>query len=278
MIDRKRFALNRIAAPALRLEEFYRLAADAGMARVELRNDLPGARVIDGLKPAQAVQAAERCGVEVITINALQKFNVRALRARVMAELEELLDLAAAIRCPALVLCPNNDARDGRRAEERMAETVDALQAFGPLFTQRDLLGYVEPLGFAISSLASVVTAADAIRRSGHPCYRVLFDTFHHDLGPDSEATIGSAYPVSLTGLIHVSGVEDAIPKAQYLDAHRLLPSAADRTGAREQVIRHLRLGYAGDISFEPFSPAVQRLAPAELVSALRASVAWLSG
>ena len=82
---------------------------------------------------------------------------------------------------------------------------------------------------------------------------------------------------MSLTGLVHVSGVEDDIPKEKYLDGHRLLPSPADRTGAREQVARHVRLGYEGDIAFEPFSPAVQRLTPEQLVPALQASMDYLS-
>lgn len=277
MIDRRRFALNRIACPALGLEEFFRLAAEAGFAKVELRNDLPGGRIIDGLAPEQALRLAERHGVEIITINALQKFNLAAVRDRVLGELEELLDLAAAIRCPAVVLCPNNDAGDTRGAEQRLGETVEALQAFGPLFTSRKLLGYVEPLGFAISSLSSAVVAAEAVNRSGYSCYRLVYDTFHHDLGPDTEQTIGTRYPVSLTGLIHASGVEAAIPKERYLDEHRLLPGPADRTGCREQVVRHIRLGYAGDISFEPFSPAVQKLGPRDLVAALKASVDWLA-
>lgn len=278
MIDRNQFALNRITCPSLGLEEFFRLAAEVGLSKVELRNDLPGARIVDGMKPEQALALAERHRVRVITINALQKFNLSSAREKTTRELESMIGLAAAIRCPALVLCPNNDPRDTRNPQTRLDETADALRAFGPLFSARQMLGYVEPLGFAESSLDSVVTAAEAIRRSGFDCYRVVYDTFHHYLGPDTEATIGSAFPVSLTGLIHVSGVTAGLPTESYRDEHRVLPSAADRMHSRGQVRRLIDLGYLGDISFEPFAAEVQRLGRGELKKALQESLAYLAG
>ncbi len=187
MIDIRRFALNRIICPTLSLEEFFRLAADLGLSKVELRNDLPGGRITDDMKPAQAAALAEKHGVKVITINALQKFNLAAVKARVSAELEEMLDTAAALRCPAVVLCPNNETTDTRDAVTRLAETAAALSAFGPSFVRRGILGYVEPLGFAECSLPSIKAAVTAIRQSGQPCFRTVYDTFHHYLGPDAE-------------------------------------------------------------------------------------------
>ncbi len=278
MIAAERFALNRIAGPALGLVDFFQLAREIGLTRVELRNDLPGGKVTDGLTPAEAAAVALRYGIDVITINAVQKFNVKALAAQVAEELRRLLDIAAALRCRAVVLCPNNDPADRRGAEARRAETAEALATLGPLFTAAGVLGYVEPLGFAESSLSSVVVAADAVKASGQPCYRVLFDTFHHYLGPDTAAVIGVGYDVKNTGLIHASGVEASLPRERIRDEHRLLVSARDLTGCREQVQQHLRLGYAGDISFEPFSPEVQRLGRDDLAAALRKSLRYLQG
>ena len=276
MIDIRRFALNRIICPALSLEEFFRLAADLGLSKVELRNDLPGGRIVDDLEPAQAAALAEKHGVRIITINALQKFNLAAVKARVAAELEEMLDTAAALRCPAIVLCPNNDTNDARDAATRLAETAAALSAFGPSFVRRGILGYVEPLGFAECSLPSIVTAATAIERSGQPCYRTVYDTFHSHLGPDAQSDIGAGYDVSRTGLIHASGVESAIDRSRYRDEHRVLPGPADRTSCREQIRHHVKLGYAGDISLEPFAAEVQKLTRAKLADALRASLEYL--
>ncbi|OHD70580.1 MAG: hypothetical protein A2177_05885 [Spirochaetes bacterium RBG_13_68_11] len=276
MIDIRRFALNRITCPTLSLEEFFRLAADLGLSKVELRDDLPGGRIVDDMEPARAAALAEKHGVKVITINALQKFNLASVKARVSAELEELLDTAAALRCPAVVLCPNNDTNDTRDAATRLSETAAALSAFGPSFVRRGILGYVEPLGFAECSLPSIMAAVTAITRSGQPCYRTVYDTFHHYLGPDAENDIGTSYDVSHTGLIHASGVESPIAKEKYRDEHRVLPGPSDRTSCREQIRRHVRLGYAGDISLEPFAAEVQKLPRAKLADALRASLEYL--
>jgi 2-keto-myo-inositol isomerase len=278
MIETNRFAINRITSPALGLEDFFGLAADLGLSKVELRNDLPGAQVLDGVAPAKARAMAESRGVKVITINALQHFNVAALRPTLLAELDQLLDVAAELHCPALVLCPHNDTKDARGADARFRETVEALVAFGPAFEKRGMMGFVEPLGFAECSLPSIVSAADAIARSRQKCYRTVYDTFHHYLGPETEKDIGTRYAVSSTGLIHVSAVQSDIPKDKYRDEHRVLPDRTDRTFSREQVARHLRLGYAGDISFEPFSRDVQRMHKAELLPALRRSIEYLRG
>jgi 2-keto-myo-inositol isomerase len=278
MIERRRFALNRITCPSLGLEDFFRFAADLGFSKVELRNDLPGGKVIDGLSASRAAALAQASGVHVITINALQKFNLKAARQKAADELERLLDLAAEIRCPAIVLCPNNDAADARDARSKVAETVEALKAFGPSFMNRGILGYVEPLGFHESSLASIIVAAETIRSSGMSCYRTVYDTFHHYLGPDTENDIGPHYLVSNTGLIHVSGVEAGIPKEKYRDEHRVLPGPNDKTFCREQIAHHDRLGYTGDISFEPFSSEVQRMSRSDLGAALKKSIEHLQG
>lgn len=278
MIDIERFAINRIAAPSLTLAQFYDLVAELGLRKVELRNDLGAGDIIDGLKSAEAAALASSRGIEVISINALQQFNLASMRAKASGELERLLELAAAIGCTSIVLCPNNDSADARSPALRAAETIDALAAFGPLFEQAGILGYIEPLGFAISSLASLVLAQEAIRKSGFSCYRVVHDTFHHYIGPEDQTILGGVYDVKSTGLVHVSGVEVDIPTDDYRDEHRVLAGPADRMKSREQMLRLDELGYSGDYSSEPFSPAVQRLGRQALVAAFRTSLAYLCG
>ncbi len=278
MIDMRRFALNRIACPSLGVEDFLWLTADLGLTKVELRNDLPGRDVTDGLPASKIAEMAERHGIEIITINALQKFNLAAVRAKATEELERLLEAAATIRCGALVLCPNNDTGDTRDPRTRVSETVEALRSFGPAFMKRGILGYVEPLGFPECSLSSALVAMEAVKGSGFTCYRILYDTFHHYLGPDMQADFAALYDVSNTGLIHASAVDAAIPKDKYRDEHRVLPSPADRTSCKEQVAQHVSRGYAGDISLEPFSPAVQRMPVKELSAALKRSIDYLRG
>jgi 2-keto-myo-inositol isomerase len=276
VIDRKRFGLNRIVAPSLGLAEFYDLASSLGISKVELRNDLGGADPVDGLDPAEAARLAADRGIEVISINALQKFNVAAVRAQATAELRALLELAGAIGCKAVVMCPNNDAADARSPERRMDETVDSLAAFGPLFTDAGVLGYIEPLGFRISSLASLLVAQEAIERSGCSCYRVVHDTFHLHIGPDGPGILGTTYRIAMTGLVHISGVEDPIAVDAYRDDNRILVGPADEMKSKEQIDLVDRLGYRGDFSYEAFSPAIQKLGRSELASALQKSLDYL--
>jgi len=278
MIEKNRFALNRIVCPSLGLEDFFRFTADLGLSKVEIRNDLPGGAVADGLPPERAVELAERHGISILSINALQKFNLKARQGKNRVELEELLELAGALRCKAIVLCPNNDRQDQRDARSRGEETVAALKDFGPSFLKRRIQGWVEPLGFPESSLSSVVAAVEAVERSGFDCYRIVYDTFHHHLGPDTERQIDAAFASSRAGLIHVSGVEASIPKDSYRDEHRLLVSPADRLGSRAQIARLVSLGYAGDISFEPFAASVQKMGREALAAALAQSIEYLRG
>lgn len=276
MIDIGRFGLNRIAAPSLPLTRFYDLALAVGISQVELRNDLGSKDPVDDLKPGEALTMAKDRGIVVATINAVQKFNLPAVRSQASRDVDELLELACAIGCKAIVLCPNNDAGDRRDSEQRLHDTVDALVAFGPKFEKAKVGGLIEPLGFGISSLASLLVAQSAIAMSGFSCYRIVHDTFHHHIGPDDMAVLGKGYDVKNTGLVHISGVESDIPTSEYRDAHRVLVGPSDRMKSKEQVKRLLELGYGGLISFEPFSTAVQGLDEKALAAALKKSLEYL--
>ena len=58
-MERRRFALNRITCPSLSLEDFFRLASELGLSKVELRNDLPGGKVTDGLSASKTAALAQ---------------------------------------------------------------------------------------------------------------------------------------------------------------------------------------------------------------------------
>ncbi|MCE5256493.1 MAG: TIM barrel protein [Spirochaetaceae bacterium] len=277
MIDLKRFALNRIAAPRYALGDFFALARELGLSKVELRNDIRDGAIIDGMAPKEAAKLAADNGISIITINALQKFNLASAREKATAELRSMLELCQAIKCPAIVLCPNNDAGDTRTRETRFAETVDSLAAFGPLFQQAGIAGFVEPLGFGISSLASIAVAQKAIEKSGFGSYKVLIDTFHLYLGPEDTSVFGAGFDVSKTGLVHVSGVEDPIPASEYRDCHRILPGPKDSMKSKEIIDALIKKGYRGDFAFEPFSDRVQNMPREDFIAAMRASLKYLA-
>lgn len=277
MIDRKRFAINRITCPSLGLEDFFRFTVDLGLSKVEVRNDLPGGAITDGMPAARAAELAAKHRVSILTINGLQKFNLKSREKENAAELEKMLDVAAVLNCTAVVMCPNNDTADHRDARTRVEETVSGLKALGPIFTKRGIQGWVEPLGFAESSLSSVVVATQAVKKSGLGCYRVVFDTFHHFLGPDTEHDIDEEFARSQAALIHVSGVEAGIPQEKWRDGQRVLVTSEDKMASKKQIDHMIKLGYTGPISFEPFSSEVQAMSRDALAAALRKSIEYLS-
>jgi len=276
MIHRPKISLNRILFPGLDLEELFRIIAELDLNKIELRNDLPELGIIDPYSPEQVKGLSEKYDIKILTINALQKFNLGAVLPEALAELKELIKLAVAIDCTAIVLVPNNDVDDDRESKIIMQETVTALKSFGPLFEDSGIWGYVEPLGFRQSSLRSKVTAMQAIQESGYSNYKIVHDTFHHYLGPDTNDMLQKEYDIFFTGLVHVSGVESDIPTHRYKDDHRILITENDRLKNLEQLELLLELGYSGDISFEPFGKEVQTMEIGALKAAVNQSIDYM--
>lgn len=263
-----RFALNHMAAPSLSIEDFFALAVSLGIDAVEIRNDLAGNAILDGTRPEVIRQAAARHGVAIISINALQRFNEwNATRER---EARELIDYAKAVGSQALVLVPKNDGT-GRADGERQTNLRQSLEALRPMLDAAGLVGLVEPLGFEICSLRSKAEAADAIETLGaQPTFRLVHDTFHHLLAGETPF-----FP-HLTGLVHISGVNDsAVPVADMRDPHRVLVDADDRLGNAAQIRALLQASYKGPFSFEPFAAEVHALK--DPAAALKASMDYLS-
>jgi 2-keto-myo-inositol isomerase len=271
MLNNSRFSLNRIICPELGLEDFFKLTAELGLRNVELRNDLPGEKIVDQYSPEEARALADRYDIHILTINAIQKFNLGTLQEQIYEETREMLALAAAIGCKALVLCPtNNDKNDTRTPEEAYRDTVAALQKLAPLFEKHGITGLVEALGFEVCSLRSKETAIKAIQESGSSSYQLVHDTFHHYFGPDEDM-----YP-DYTGLVHISGVEADLPENQIQDEHRILIGSQDMIHNKEQIQRFERKGYTGIYSFEPFSPEIHSMSPETLTEALKESLNFM--
>ncbi|RVN85840.1 xylose isomerase [Sinorhizobium meliloti] len=261
------FALNHMAAPALPVDAFFSLAKSLGISMVEIRNDLAGNAIADGTPPEEVKALAEKHGLTIVSINALQRFNEwneqRADEAR------ELISYARDCGAKALVLVPVNDG-SGKEDGVRQSNLRQALGALKPMLDAAGITGLVEPLGFEACSLRSKAEAAEAIRAvSGERSFRLVHDTFHHHLAGEDQF-----FP-DLTGLVHISGVIDAnLAVSDMRDPHRVLVGAADRLDNQGQTRRLQDQGYAGPFSFEPFAPSVHELAdPAD---ALRESMDYL--
>jgi 2-keto-myo-inositol isomerase len=256
--------------PGLGLEGFFRLTGELGLNKVELRNDLGSGKILDDYRPDQVNAMTDQLGIQVITINAIQHFNLVAAWDRVVEDVTGMIETARAIGCPNIVLCPNNDIQDRRTAQAFYQDTITALDKLAPLFKKSGITGLVEPLGFEECSLRSKDTTVKAIQEVVGDGYRLVHDTFHHYLGPDDN--VQTFY----TGLVHISGVEADIASRQFKDAHRVLVDRADKLKNLEQIKKLLDRGYEGDFSFEPFSEDVHQMDIEEIKLAIDKSIAFI--
>jgi 2-keto-myo-inositol isomerase len=272
-----RFCINRKIAPNLDLEQFFSLVKKCGLNKVELRNDMPSGKVTDNLSNDQLNALAEKYGIEIVTINALGMFNLLDDQAALLKNAEALLSQAQAIRSKALVLCPHCSAGDNRSEEQKKTDTLTALKLLAPLFRQYGVQGYVEPLGFGISSLRSSLLTQSLIRDSGAP-YKIVLDTFHHYLSDVTQPEFDAQIQIDGIGLVHLSGVEDLRAKSALSDEERIMLSDKDRLESKKQVQDLERLGYTGIYAFEPFSSQLDSWTAADIEREIRQSIALLQG
>ncbi len=262
------FTLNHMVAPRLNHTALFDLTRKRGLDRVEIRNDLNGVALADGTSAAEVGAAAKARGLRILSINALQRFNLwDDARA---AEAASLIAQAAASGAEALVLCPVNDVNYTPSPGERRDALRKALNGLKPMMKAAGIVGLVEPLGFAECSLRFKEEAVDAIEAvGGAGAFRLVHDTFHHFVAGEKKMFPGH------TGLVHISGVTDRSATAATMrDPHRLLVDAADRIGNIAQ-LRALRAGcYCGAVSFEPFAASVHDSPTIE--ADLRASLAYV--
>ena len=152
-----------------------------------------------------------------------------------------------------LVCCPLVDADDARTDVQRTADLKAALTDLKTILSERGLKGFVEPLGFPISTLRFKQEAVSAIKAvEGEEIFGLVHDTFHHAGASDPDF-----FPLQ-TGLVHVSAVVDKdITFTDMLDGHREFVMDGDKLDSIAQVKALFEGGYKGYISFEPFSDGV---------------------
>jgi 2-keto-myo-inositol isomerase len=246
-----KFSLNHLVAPRLDHAAFFDLADKLGIADVEIRNDLKEVALADGTPASNVGAAAKERGLNILTINALQRFNLwdNARAAEALAMIAQCVASGA----QALVLCPVNDVGYTPSAAERREALVKALNGLKPMLTAARIRGLVEPLGFAECSLRYKEEAIEAIETvGGADVFRVVHDTFHHYVAGEAKM-----FP-KMTGLVHISGVTDATTTSGTMrDPHRVLVGDDDRIGNIEQLSALRADGYEGAASFEPFAASV---------------------
>jgi len=268
---RPRLALQLYSLRDRSFIDAVKTAKKLGFEYVELRNDLAGKEILDGLPDDALRELLNATGIEPLTINALYPFeDVQSLDTNLL-KLNGLIAEAKRINCSQIVLCPFNDATDPRSPAQRADQLVTALNAFGPLFAEAKMTGLIEPLGFSVSALRTKREALAGISQCDYPAsYKLVHDTFHHYLGDETDF-----FPAE-TALVHVSGVLPGKAKSAATDSDRVLVTGDDILDNRGQVATLINEGYTGPFSYEPFSQEVQGLSVTTLKTDLQKSIEYL--
>ena len=263
-----KFGFNHMVSPSLTPDELVDAARKLGAVAIELRNDVGDNSLKDAETARRVGARAAEAGLEVRSINALYPFNVwNEERAR---QTETLARLAAAAGATGLVMCPLNEGKMLEDTPEKAAGLRAALSGIRPILENHGLKGFVEPLGFPVSSLRFKREALAAIDDvDGGDVFTLVHDTFHHRGAGEQQVFAGR------TGLVHISGLEDpAISFTDMLDGHRVLVGPKDRLGNVEQLRQLYADGYDGVVSFEPFAKEVHGLH--DPIAAVRESMAYV--
>lgn len=262
------FSLNRMSAPRLGFANYLALCRRLDVQVIEIRNDLAGVELNDGTPAAQIRALTQAAGIRIRSINALQRFD--RFDAGRHAEAVALAAYAQACGAEALVLCPTCSRNDMRSPAERHHDLVTALRALKPILAGHGVQGLIEPLGFAECAVRRKSQAVLALYdAAAEHDFRLVHDTFHHHLAGED------IFFPDLTGLIHVSGVEDrTVPPDRMRDSHRVLVGGDDRLGNVAQIRTLLARGYRGCISYEPFAESVAD--SDDIEHDLRASMAFI--
>jgi 2-keto-myo-inositol isomerase len=264
-----RFAVNRTVAPRRSVGDFLALAKAVGAQAVEVRNDVEGQEFADGTSAGELALRIAEAGLEVASINALQRFNAWGPERE--REAAALVGYARELGAPGVVLCPVIEVGHTWPESELDAGLRAALRGLAPILRDNGVIGYVEPLGMPGSTLNRQVKAVEAMAEvDGTGTFALCYDTFQHFRASDT-----SCFPEEV-GLVHVSGITrtDLAPEA-LTEPDRGLVDARDVAGTLAQLRRLLAAGYDGFVSVEPFDPAVQ--SDPDLVEALRASIAHMA-
>lgn len=262
------FALNHMVNPRWTPQQLIETAAEMEVGAVELRNDVGGNSIVDVASAKRSGELAREFGIEVLSLNALYPFNIWNTERE--AQADKLIQWVDAAGGKGLVLCPLVDADDKADDKARRKSLEQALVALDERLGRYNLKGFVEPLGFPISSLRFKAEALEVIDALGlSERFSLVHDTFHHQ-GAGEKALFARR-----TGIVHVSGLDDpSIDFESMLDEHRVLVDERDRLDNVGQLRALLSDGFEGYVSFEPFAPSVHH--HPEPKKALRESMAFV--
>lgn len=212
-----------------------------------------------------------KSGVPPLSINSIEHITFRDEQAyeSIKEQCEELSQIAAAIKCPFVVVVPGRVPKGGVTRAEVISESVRVLQELCGIAARHDVALAFEFLGQPDCSVPTLDLAHEIVRAADRPNLGLVIDSFHFYAGGSTVEMIEALDP-KLIYVFHINDAEN-LPREQLEDRHRLLPG----TGIlplREMMAAFRSIGYDDVASIEIFRPEYWERDPFAL-----AREAWLA-
>jgi len=237
-------ALNQIILPEAPFSDFINFAKKLDVDAIEIRNDTK-TNLINENDPLQVKEECEKNSIKILSINALQKFNIWNSDRK--EELIILCEYAQKANINSIVLVPLNDGSIKSEKDKKKLLEV-SLNSINNILQDYNVKGLVEPLGFKKSSLQFKSLAVEIINNLQKNKLQLVHDTFHHKLSNENN------FFSPLTGLVHFSGVSNKYDNIDLQDDHRSIVDEFDIIDNISQINKLIKENYNGYFSFEPFS------------------------
>ena len=143
------FALNQIMLPEASFTDFIYFAKKLDIHAIEIRNDIK-TNLIKENEPIKVREESEKNSIKILSINALQKFNLWNSDRK--EELINLCEYAEKANISSIVLVPLNDGSIQSEKDKKKLLEV-SLNSINNILQDYNVKGLVEPLGFKKSSL-----------------------------------------------------------------------------------------------------------------------------
>jgi 2-keto-myo-inositol isomerase len=211
-----------------------------------------------------------KTGVPPLSINSIEHVTFRDSDAydSIKAECEELSRIAAAIRCPFIVVVPGRLPNSGATRAEVITESVRVLNELCDIAARHNTSLAFEFLGQPDCSVPTLDLAHEIVRATDLPNLGMVIDSFHFYAGNSTIEMLESVDP-KLIYVFHINDAEN-LPREQLEDRHRLLPGLGILP-LRDMIKTFRKIGYDKVASVEIFRPEYWDREPFQLAQDARA-------
>ena len=208
-------------------------------------------------------------GVPPLSINSIEHITFRDAPAyeSIKEQCSELSRIAAAIKCPFIVVVPGRVPNGGVARAEVIGESVRVLRELCDIAARHDVALAFEFLGQPDCSVPTLDLAHEIVRATNRPNLGLVIDSFHFYAGGSTTKMIEAIDP-KLIYVFHINDAEN-LPREELEDRHRLLPGLGILP-LREMVAAFRRIGYDKVASVEIFRPEYWERDPFELAKDAR--------